>query len=506
MTLDRSEPATLEQPSNLTVSAAAPRGRTYRGLFGFLRRHWNGEYSLGRSYWVNTFLVSLFVLGLGLFLSGLVSDRPARFASAAVLFVTALGYAAWVWSVRGTWVSASKRTAAGGNWGLIAKIAIVLGFVRVLGTIGNDGSRLAEHWAILMGKQAGPQYTIHVSRTGKSITVNGGMNDGAADALTQALSLAPGVRIVIFDSGGGWVREGRLVAGVISAHGLDTYVAGRCSSACTLAFLAGKNRMIGPHGKLGFHQVRSVGGSDLARVLDINRTRSMYESAGLPGDFIERIVKTPPDKMWFPTVAELLAAHVITRKTEWDAARADLTREIQASLEGNVKTAHLPETAFKALLDCEVGAYIQWLNTTDCSYLHDKTTQSLEEHLKEQQACLTWANNGAKLAEIDLSCTKALPNEWSLYSDMFAQTFATRADRHHPTSPAAQQVGACAAAQYVTQLNQTGCRPMTLDASTKEALFATDCTDKLRPSLDQQMNAVLRDCRAAIRRNPPRSR
>jgi hypothetical protein len=30
--------------------------RTYFGPFAFFSRHFNGDYSLGRSYWVNTLL------------------------------------------------------------------------------------------------------------------------------------------------------------------------------------------------------------------------------------------------------------------------------------------------------------------------------------------------------------------------------------------------------------------------------------------------------------------
>jgi len=475
---------------------------THKGPFGFLRRHWNGEYSLARSYWINTLLITLFAPGLGLVLSPLLSDRPAKFSAAAALLVTALGYASWIWAVRGTWISATKQTAAGRGWGGVAKVMIVLGAFRIAGELANQGSALGEQWATLLGKQAGPQYRIRLSRDGESIKVTGGMNDGAADALAAALARAPGVRTVVFDSGGGWLREGRLVAAVISQRGLATHVDGRCSSACTVAFLAGKERTLGPQGRLGFHQVRSIGRGDIGRLLDIGRTQSLYESAGLPADFVEKVAATPPEKMWYPTVAELRAAHVITRSDEWDAARVDVTSQIRTDLAANLKSAHVPEPAFKALLDCEVTSYIQWLNTTDCSYLFDKATTTLEWHLKDQKACLEQADAATRLKEIDLECTKLkLPNEWSIFQGMFAQTFAETVDRRHPNSPTAQKVGACAADRYVTELNHMGCKPMDIEASTREAMFATDCIHENQPMLDRRMTAVLHDCRAAVGRN-----
>jgi|SRR5450432_414619 hypothetical protein len=181
--------------------------------------------------------------------------------------------------------------------------------------------------------------------------------------------------------------------------------------------------------------------------------------------------------------------------------RADLTRRFRADFEANLKALRVGEVEFNDLLDCEVSEYIKWVNTTDCSYLYDKTTKSLEKHLEEQTACLNRVGSATRLGEIDLACSKHyLPNDWSIYSDVFAMSFAKRFDRQRANSPIAQRVGACAGAQYVTQLNQTGCPPMNLEASTKEALFATDCIDKLRPTLDRQMIAILQDCKAAIRR------
>src|SRR6185437_11203397 len=230
--------------------------------------------------------------------------------------------------------------------------------------------------ATMLGKQLGPQYVIRVSRDRKSLKVMGGMNDGATDTLTRALNSVPSVGTVTFNSGGGWVREGHLKAAVISQRGLATHVDGECSSACTLAFLAGKQRTLGPNGRIGFHRVRSIGGTELQQALDITRTQSIYQSAGLPSDFIDKVMATPPDQIWYPTPTELRAANVITAGREWDEARADLTRQLRDSLGTTLKGVRLSDEGLDALLDCEVSDFIKWLNTTDCPYLYDKATTS----------------------------------------------------------------------------------------------------------------------------------
>lgn len=292
------------------------KNENYQGPLAFFRKHLNGDYSLGRSYWLNTFLVLLFAPALGLILAPLLQDLPARYSSAAVLALTVLGLLAWVWAISGTWASANKHVQRGGKWGWAsaAKLMIVLGIIRTVGDVGIMSEGLGEHWRVALGGQLGPQYTIQVSADGKSVVFKGGINDGAAEALTKALDIAPAVNNVVFSSMGGWVREGNLVANIISQRKLSTYVEGECTSACTIAFLAGSDRVVGPDALIGFHQFKSVGetGGDAG---DQAMASAVYERAGVSREFINRIVTTPSDQVWYPDHNELLAANVITRES-----------------------------------------------------------------------------------------------------------------------------------------------------------------------------------------------
>jgi hypothetical protein len=92
----------------------------------FIKKYWNGDYSLGKSYWGNTVLVSVVTALLAFFALSLFNDRSeARYSSIAVLSVSALSVAVWIWSVRGTWASASKHVSRGGKafWAGAARVA-----------------------------------------------------------------------------------------------------------------------------------------------------------------------------------------------------------------------------------------------------------------------------------------------------------------------------------------------------------------------------------------------
>lgn len=301
-----------------TVLDAVPI-REYKGPFAFFRRHYNGDYSLARSYWVNTLLISLFAPALGILLLPLLSeDFPARYGSAGVLFFSALGIAAWFWAVAGTWASANKHVQRGGGsgWAGAAKLMIVLGVLRTFGDVGNMMPTFQEHFRVALGHQLGPSTKLELRADGRSILLSGGINDGSAEQLDQALQLAPAVTTVVFSSDGGWIREGQLLAEVIRKRGLNTYVEGYCASACTIAFLSGKERAAAPSAKIGFHASRSVGNLDTTpSSAETAQLRTIYRDAQLPDDFIRQALNTPHEKMWHPPHEVLLTAGVLTRKS-----------------------------------------------------------------------------------------------------------------------------------------------------------------------------------------------
>jgi len=105
--------------------------------------------------------------------------------------------------------------------------------------------------------------------------------------------------------------------------------------------------------------------------------------------------------------------------------------------------------------------------------------------------------------EIDLACSKAhVPNDWLIFSYIYAKSFAASFDPKRPESPKARSIGACVADHYMAQMNATECRPMNLNGTTSDELWANDgCMDKYKQSMDTKRNAMFRDCIAAQRRN-----
>lgn len=284
---------------------------------GFLRRHWRGDYSLARSYWLHTVLLTSLTPALAIpLLARLTNDMPARYGMGGVLFIAAFSYLAWTWGVCGCWRSASRHVARGGRrWAELAvKFLILCGVISMATSTWRAAHSLREQFEIALGKQLGPPVVYQVRVDGKSVLLQGGMNDGAADGLARILDQHPSVGTVVLYSAGGWVREGKLVGEVIRQRGLATYVEQECSSSCTLAFLAGRDRAMDPRAHIGFHTLYTVGGDDrINKSFDRKLTFDTYGKLGLPHEFIERIADTPASSSWYPELGQLLQAGVLTR-------------------------------------------------------------------------------------------------------------------------------------------------------------------------------------------------
>ena len=159
-----------------------------------------------------------------------------------------------------------------------------------------------------------PAYMLTLSSDKTSLYVLGGIRFGLARDIATALADNPDIKTIELDSPGGRIKEAAAVQQLISKRGLDTFASGDCLSACTLIFVGGKHRGLADSARLGFH------GDDItdpipakgAIIWFLNQaTVGLYTKAGVAQDFMQHVISIPPESMWFPTKAELLAAHVL---------------------------------------------------------------------------------------------------------------------------------------------------------------------------------------------------
>jgi hypothetical protein len=155
----------------------------------------------------------------------------------------------------------------------------------------------------------GIPYQLRLSDDGSVLELSGSFSWALPQSFQAVLAGAPNVRRIRLESPGGNIQPAIQVAVLIHERGLDTYVGRLCASACTITFLGGKRRWLGPGARLGFHQASAPGfPSDLVN----GYLRAAYESFRIPAAFITRVLSTPPSDLWFPTRPELRAVNYTT--------------------------------------------------------------------------------------------------------------------------------------------------------------------------------------------------
>jgi hypothetical protein len=319
--------ASIPVPPPLPPEATAAPDIPFATPLGsnFVTKHWRGQYPLGVAYWVIGFLSNLVSVFAIILLSQLMlTVVPFVPLAIFVFFLIIWGglIALAVWQTVGIWRAASRRRnerrAAGKRafWAIAAKVAVCLGWVQLAALLVKaavpqvaEATRMA-----FLGDPSIPSYTMRMLNSGAEAEIVGGVKYGMTADLAKLLDVHKDVRVLHLDSVGGRIGEGKKLNALIRERELDTYVEGKCLSACTLAFVAGRQRILRKGGSLGFHRGAFPGSQ--ANDLGSGVERDIYSAAGITKAFIDKALATDNSSMWRPTEAELLSAKVVTKVSD----------------------------------------------------------------------------------------------------------------------------------------------------------------------------------------------
>jgi hypothetical protein len=162
-------------------------------------------------------------------------------------------------------------------------------------------------------RMPGPAWSISTPTSPGVLRLSGEFQDGVSDALASALAEHPNIRRLELDSPGGSTDEALSMAALVEKYSLSTYAGDQCSSACTIVFVAGRERLSTAPARLGFHRARSPLWYDAADDDKFNaRLVSYFQSKGIDASFAQKAFRVPSNDIWYPSVNELLAARIIS--------------------------------------------------------------------------------------------------------------------------------------------------------------------------------------------------
>lgn len=354
----------------MTLTYAAPAAEGERSVMSIVRlcasyfgRHWRGEFRLAISCWVSGALGLVVFIIIGGIVNTLLGGeyQPAR----GVISLAGMWFSMVVivlWHSVGVWRSASRHRSRGGRRisTITAKTVAALLFTTVAASLASRGvPELHEAFRIAQGDPSVGPFEIRVLAGGREVEFSGGIPQGATAALQQVLDTAPRVHTIHLNSHGGRLGEAARMRDLIRQHGFDTYTATGCFSACTIAFLGGRQRFVNPTARLGFHASSFPGSTKQRAQRDNEAIRQEIVRFGVDAEFAARAVGTPHEEMWTPSVTDLVRAGYASAPSEGqfaisgfgaDPSRAAIANAIrQISLFDAVAEAQ-PET-FEILVE-----------------------------------------------------------------------------------------------------------------------------------------------------------
>ncbi len=211
---------------------------------------------------------------------------------------------------------------------------------------------------------------IALGPDGTDIRFSGEIHEGDAARLAALLDAHPRVTRIHLTSEGGLADEGQALGAVIAGHRLTTYVPDFCVSACTLAFVAGRERLALRDARLGFHAPYEEGLFGQTFAGDASAVRAAYRVAGVTESFLDQALAAAPDDMWFPAPDRLTEARVVTAYIDRDRlpdSNLDATPTLagaRAVVLRNVPILSGLATTSPALVDRIAGWYLE-------AYRHD---------------------------------------------------------------------------------------------------------------------------------------
>lgn len=278
----------------------------------YLLDHWRGRHSLVRSFWLNGLAANVaavaFLTAMTLVVAGPAKDSPpAMLAGLLVMWGGAV--ALTVWQVVGTWRAADAhcRTGRGRLWGRVAQLALLALVLRAAATLYDGGLQIGHLTRLVLGRDG---LTTSVARDGEAVLVSGSITFATPGKLQRLLESPDAPRRVRFDSPGGYVGPAQRLRELIERSGAETEVVGRCESACTLAFIAGSQRLAGPGTRFGFHGFSLPGVPRAEIAAEEERVKLAWRRRGVDADFIDHAFAGT--EMWLPSLEELAAANFVT--------------------------------------------------------------------------------------------------------------------------------------------------------------------------------------------------
>lgn len=273
----------------------------------YMINHWNGLHSIARVIWINLFAFSLIV-------SVLLDLLPQDLNSVQTAFGVFVLNAFLIWQLMGAF--RTLLLAVKNHTDIVLTISLVVAiFIVLTMSVWRSVEMITPPQAKKVTATASEIKLLEVSNDGHTVFIKGDINYPLHMSFLATLEKNEQITTVMLSSDGGIIFAARAMVIKITENGLNTKVKENCYSACTLIFMAGRNRELGDRGELGFH-FYATKSTLTASILDIDaqveKDKDYLRTRGVSEGFINTAYSTPPDEIWVPNKDQLERSGILT--------------------------------------------------------------------------------------------------------------------------------------------------------------------------------------------------
>lgn len=274
-----------------------------------------GSLPLGRTLSVSSVHATALVLAAWL-VTSIVPVESLKYDQRQLLaLLPSVSYLiATVWSGQCVMRACIQRTGLGKS--VVVSGMVFLGALwataEAIVSFGGTSRQISENWYRERTNGWVPLDVLADPLLGR-IVAKGDITHDSARLFEAVIRANPKLTVVQIESNGGYVNEAMEMARLIRALKLDTVSMRRCSSACTLMFVAGQNRYLGPEARFRFHRAGYAGMPPTERLEKLDQELArFYSTMGAGPEIGAGELSTPHYSFWEPSQGELLATGYAT--------------------------------------------------------------------------------------------------------------------------------------------------------------------------------------------------
>lgn len=343
----------------------------------YFKKHWKGELSLPVSYWINIVLVNLLFFYITEYIAIRIK-HPIFIIKFIIISNIIFHFTIYLWQIIGTWRCSKKYINNGKKfWARIVRVIIIISTLFIVPRY----LRLNKLQEANFEEISKLDYKIDIVEKESKIHLIGGMKFGLSKEIQKLLDNNEKITGIIIDSHGGLIYEGYKLAEIIEKYNLNTYSIIECSSAATIAFIAGKERYISNETKMGFHNPFSI--LEIRKDIHLNAietntarkqnkfSKSDYlkylQKHGVTNNFIDKLENLSSKDLFYPTINELIESNIINgiQKSNIILNQGEQEKPNLSSLINNWMNVYIPDICtfeIAQTLEIQGGFYKEFSN------------------------------------------------------------------------------------------------------------------------------------------------